>query len=113
MFKLIQWQWREYQDFHANKSNLLIHIFAVPANLAAQISAAWAALHANWLILALSLVMVAASIAVQGIGHKKERNPSIPFSSPWNALSRLMVEQWINFPRYVLSGAWWRAWKQA
>jgi hypothetical protein len=24
-----------------------------------------------------------------------------------------VLEQWITFPRFVLSGGWWRAWRDA
>lgn len=113
MLKLIQWQWDEYHDFHGNKTNLLIHIFAVPALLLAQIALVLSLLQNMYITAFLSSIVVALSFAVQGIGHKKEKNPSIPFSSPLNAIARLMVEQWINFPRFVLSGGWWKAFKAA
>jgi hypothetical protein len=28
-----------------------------------------------------------------------------------NAISRIFLEQWVTFPRFVLSGAWMRAWR--
>lgn len=113
MLKLIQWQWNEYHDFHGNKVNLLIHIVAVPALLMAQVSLVFSLVSQAYLVTLLSLLVVAASFGSQGIGHKKEDKPSIPFTSPFNAIARLMVEQWINFPRFVLSGGWWKAFKAA
>ena len=29
------------------------------------------------------------------------------------ALSRIFLEQWVTFPRFVFSGGWWRALRQA
>jgi hypothetical protein len=49
------------------------------------------------------------SIALQGRGHRGEPVPPVPFSSSGNALARIFLEQWITFPRFVLSGGWSRA----
>jgi hypothetical protein len=38
-----------------------------------------------------------------------EANPAVPFSGPGNALSRIFGEQFVTFPRFVLSGGWARA----
>ena len=107
--ELIRWQWTDYSRFHASKLNLLIHIVAVPVFLVANVSLVLALLQGNvWRVVG-SLIEMLLAFGVQAIGHGKESNPSIPFSSATNALGRIFVEQWINFPRYVLSGGWWRA----
>jgi hypothetical protein len=54
-----------------------------------------------------------ASLALQGRGHRGETVPPVPFSSAGNALARILLEQWISFPRFVLTGAWWRSLRQA
>ncbi len=113
MLKLIQWQWKDYLQFHRSKTNLLIHIIAVPCFLVSNTYLVFALAQQAWAHALYSFVVMVLSIAVQGRGHKIEETPSIPFSSPWNAISRLLLEQWINFPRFVLSGAWWRALRQA
>ena len=48
-------------------------------------------------------------VALQGRGHRKEPVPPEPFTGLGNALSRIFLEQWITFPRFVLSGGWLRA----
>ena len=48
------------------------------------------------------------SLALQGRGHKMEAVPPVPFESPANAMSRLLAENLITFPRFVLSGGWYR-----
>ena len=54
------------------------------------------------------------SIALQGRGHRREEPvPPVPFSSSGNALARIFLEQWITFPRFVLSGGWSRALREA
>ena len=45
---------------------------------------------------------------MQGRGHKLEPMPPAPFTGPWNFIGRLIFEQWITFPRFVLSGGWAR-----
>ena len=107
--ELIKWQWTDYRSFHQSRVNLLLHIVVVPLFLIANVALVLALLQGNWTRAAMALVVMALSFAVQGVGHGKEPNPSIPFSSPANAFGRIFVEQWINFPRYVLSGAWYRA----
>jgi hypothetical protein len=49
------------------------------------------------------------SLALQGRGHKVEENPPEPFAGPANAVARIVLEQWVTFPRFVLSGGWLRA----
>jgi len=113
MGNLIQWQWDGYHEYHQSKTNLLIHIVAVPMLLGANVSLLWSLLHMAWLGAGASLAIMIISLVLQGRGHKMEVTPSIPFSSPINAISRLFVEQWINFPRFVLTGGWWRAYQAA
>lgn len=111
MNNLIQWQWDSYHEFHRSKTNLLIHIIAVPMFLIANTNLVLALYQFAWLSASISAALMIVSLAMQGKGHKIEITPSIPFSSPLNAIARLILEQWINFPRFVLSGAWWRAYQ--
>jgi len=107
--QLIQWQWTDYSKYHLSRNNLLLHIVAVPAFLIANIALVLALLQGNWIKALLALLVMALSFAAQAVGHGKEANPSIPFASPANAFGRIFAEQWINFPRYVLSGGWYRS----
>ena len=36
---------------------------------------------------------------MQGRGHGREPVPPEPFTSPFNAVSRLFLEQWVTFPQ--------------
>ncbi|WP_156341324.1 hypothetical protein [Pseudanabaena sp. 'Roaring Creek'] len=49
------------------------------------------------------------SISMQGKGHSLEKHTAEPFSSPINGIMRIFLEQWITFPRFVLSGHWFQA----
>ncbi len=58
-------------------------------------------------------VLAALALAAQGRGHRLETTPPIPFRSPLDAVARLIVEQLVTFPRFVLSGGFARSWKAA
>jgi hypothetical protein len=113
MLKLIQWQWEGYTEFHRSRLNLIMHIVLVPGFICANLYLINSLINRDYVFALLSLATMGFSIALQGIGHKQEPQASIPFTSAWNAVSRLLVEQWINFPRFVLTGGWWRALQQA
>jgi len=113
MLKLVQWQWEGYTEFHRSKLNLVMHIVLVPGFICANLYLIYSLINGRYMFALLSLAIMVLSIALQGVGHKQEAQPSIPFTSALNAVSRLLVEQWINFPRFVLNGSWWRALKQA
>ena len=106
--QLLQWQWKDYGAYHQNRTNLLMHIVAVPLFMLGSILL-MIALYLSWpVLLVISIACIAVSLAVQGRGHKMEAVPPVPFESPANAMSRLLLEQWVTFPRFVLSGGWYR-----
>ena len=51
---------------------------------------------------------IGVSLAVQGRGHRLEAEAPAPFAGPGDFIARLVAEQWITFPRFVLSGGWYR-----
>lgn len=110
--RLIDQQWEGYSRYHQSRTNLLIHVVAVPLFLAgnAGLVAAFAQLSLWALGVAIGCVVVA--VALQGRGHRLEPVPPEPFSGPLNFLSRLFFEQWITFPRFVLSGGWLAAFRR-
>jgi hypothetical protein len=66
----------------------------------------------SWIAAACAAAGVLASMVAQGVGHKREPVPPEPFKGPFDFVSRLICEQWVTFPRFVLSGGWARAWRQ-
>jgi hypothetical protein len=111
--ELFRWQWADYTRFHQSRANLLLHIVIVPVFLLGNVALVAALFQRSaWLALG-GIAAMGVSLAVQGRGHGMEANPSVPFSSPFNAVSRLVLEQWVTFPRFVLSGGWLRAWRAA
>ena len=107
--KLLAWQWGLYPTGHRDRKNLMIHILTVPLFQIGTL-----ALVASPFVGALFAVGGAAAMlgamAAQGAGHRKE-TPPVPFLGPLDFLSRLFVEQWVTFPRFVLSGGFLRSWQ--
>jgi hypothetical protein len=103
---LLRWQWEGYARYHRSRANLLVHIVAVPLFLMGNVALVAALVRVSWLGAALGAAAIVASLAMQGRGHGREPVPPEPFTSPFNAVSRLFLEQWVTFPRFVLSGGW-------
>jgi 2-hydroxy-palmitic acid dioxygenase Mpo1-like len=100
-----------YENVHRSRTNLAIHILAVPIfdliGLAMVVALARGRFTSAGL-LALGLLI---SFGVQGIGHRLERNQPEPFRGPLDVVRRILLEQYYRFPRFVLTGAWLRAWR--
>jgi uncharacterized membrane protein YGL010W len=105
---IMAWQWSGYDRNHRDRGNLLLHFVAVPAFIAGTLSLLTALAHRWWLGAIVSLGLMVVSFAVQGAGHKREAEAPIPFDGPGDFLARVFVEQFITFPRFVLSGGWMR-----
>jgi hypothetical protein len=110
---LARWQWDGYPLYHQARTNLLIHILLVPVFLAGNIALLAGIVRLSWPAALAGFAAMAISFAVQGYGHGREANPSIPFSGPANAFARIFLEQWVTFPRFFLSGGWTRALRSA
>jgi hypothetical protein len=107
--QLLRWQWEGYPRYHLAHINLLIHIVAVPLFLAGNVALVVALLRASIAGAIIGVACMVVAIALEGRGHRLEQNPPEPFTSPLNAAGRLYFEQWITFPRFLLSGGWYRA----
>ncbi|MDH3654543.1 MAG: DUF962 domain-containing protein [Myxococcales bacterium] len=99
----------DYPRFHKNRTNLLLHIVVVPLFVLGIVYAVVAAIQGRWLAALLSLLLPLISLAIQGVGHKKEPNPPLPFEGPGEFVTRIFTEQFYRFPKFVLSGEWLRA----
>ena len=106
--QLLTWQWQGYARYHRNTTNLLLHIVAVPLFIVANVLLIVAVVKVSLGLLALAVLGIVVSVIVQGRGHKLERVPPEPFTGPANVVGRLFFEQWVTFPRFVLSGGWSR-----
>jgi hypothetical protein len=109
---LLAWQLREYPNGHRDRRNLVIHAITVPLFLTGTCALALTPLAGVWL-LAGALPAMLVAVALQGRGHRLEAAAPIPFRSPFDAVARLFVEQWLTFPRFVLGGGFARSWRAA
>ena len=103
---LLRWQWEGYAPYHRSRMNLLIHIVAVPVFVLGNILLLVGLVQLSWILAGAAIVVTIAAIGAQGQGHRREPLPPEPFAGPLNALSRILCEQWVTFPRFVLSGGW-------
>jgi len=111
--RLLRWQWEGYPRYHRSRANLLLHIVVVPLFIVANAVAIVALVEGAWLMAVIAVAAMAVSVALQGRGHRQEATPPEPFTSPFNAISRILLEQWVTFPRFVLSGGWSHAMRTA
>ena len=90
--ELVAWAWEETVPVHENRTNLLIHLAAVPA-------------------FGIGHVMVVVGVP-QRRGHALERQQVHAFASPKDFVRRLYAEQFCNFWRFLFSGGWYASFKR-
>jgi phage terminase small subunit len=105
---LLRWQWSDYAAKHRSRTNLLIHIVAVPLFQLATLLLVYGALCRTAWPAGAGVVGLVASLALQGRGHRLEAEAPTPFAGAADAVRRIVAEQWVTFPRFVLSGGWSR-----
>jgi hypothetical protein len=112
---LLAWQWSIYPEGHRDRRNLAVHILTVPIFMTGTCTLVLAPFVAGWpagaWLAAGGVLGMAAAMALQGRTHRLEATPPAPFRGPLDVLSRIFAEQWITFPRFVLSGGFVRAWR--
>jgi hypothetical protein len=106
---LLAWQWSLYPGGHTTRVNLLIHILTVPIFEIGTL-VALSSIATGLKFTATGLLMMVGAMALQGRGHATEPQPPFPFLGPRDVLARIMAEQWIAFPRFVIGGGFARAW---
>jgi hypothetical protein len=109
---LIRWQWSIYPDGHRDRRNLTLHAITSPLFVAGTCAILVSPLVGAGAAIAGAVAMLAA-LAAQGRGHKLEEIRPVPFRGPGDFLARFFAEQWVTFPRYVLSGRFAEAWRKA
>jgi uncharacterized membrane protein YGL010W len=105
---LLAWQLASYGTTHRDRRNLLLHIATVPAFWMGNIALV-AAPFVSWALAPLGVLVMLAVLALQGRGHAREGARPAPFRDKADIIARLFAEQWITFPRFIISGGWRRA----
>lgn len=107
---LLAWQYAGYPTYHAARLTLLVHLVTVPLfhlGLWMLLLSPW--VGARYALLGLLALLIPA--IAQGATHRREAVPPAPFTSRSDVLVRLVAEQLVTFPRFLLSGGFWRAWR--
>jgi hypothetical protein len=99
--------------YHASRLNLLIHLIAVPLFITGFFSLLLSLLKFELLNALFSFLLIAISLAAQSFGHAREHIRSSPVKGPSDAMTRILLEQLINFPLFLLSGRWYAALRDA
>jgi Protein of unknown function (DUF962) len=106
--EFLAWQWADYPAKHRTRLNLAIHIVAVPLFMLGCAAVAIGILRLAPLTIVSGLVAMIVSVAVEGIGHRFEPERPEPFAGFGDFVKRFFFEQWVTFPRFVLSGRYFR-----
>ena len=102
-----------YRRVHASRANLVIHLFAVPLFVASfPIALYFGAIGVSSTAF-LSGGLAVLAMALQAAGHRLEPRPPAPFAGPVDFLRRWFTEQYLTFPRFMVSGDWWRAFRDS
>jgi len=110
---LLAWQFEHYSHNHADRTNLALHAASAPLVLLGLPLGIVALATGRPGLAAAALALAVLAVAVQGRGHRREHHPPAPFLSRGDLLARLLAEQFVTFPRFVLSGGFARAWRAA
>src|SRR4051812_39748208 len=108
----LRWQWSNYPATHRDRRNLALHALSWPIFLGGTCAIAAAPVVGIGSALA-GAAALALVIIAQGRGHKLEGKAPAPFRGPLDLVQRLFVEQWVTFPRYLLSGGFAKAWRES
>ena len=106
---LVAWQWNLYSGNHVSRANLVMHVLTVPLFWAGTLSLIGAFLISPWL--AFGAILMPLAVGLQGRTHKAEAVAPVPFAGPKDVVGRIFVEQWFTWPRFVLTGGFFKAWK--
>ena len=109
---LLKWQWSLYPAAHCDRRNLALHAATAPVFVGGTCALLLSPLAGAAAAVGGVAAMLAAMLA-QGRGHKLEKSAPAPFLGPADVIKRFVAEQWITFPRYVLSGGFSKAWRES
>ncbi len=107
---LLTWQRDLYPDNHTTRLNLAIHLVTVPMFHMGLLTLVLAIVSLSAFTLLSAFIVLSTTVVLQGVGHKREPKPPVPSGGLVDMVSRVIVEQLVTFPRFVLSGQFIRGW---
>jgi uncharacterized membrane protein YGL010W len=100
-----------YAHQHRNRLNLLVHLLMVPQFMIACAGILVAIVLRHGGLVTLWLSVAALCVIGQEVGHLFEERRAEPARSFTEFVNTWFKEQFYVFPRFVLSGGWWRAFR--
>jgi uncharacterized membrane protein YGL010W len=79
--EFFQWQWSGYSQAHQNRSNLLIHLLAVPAFIVSAVCLVMAITKLSPVAVVRSVAAMFAGVALQVRGYTLEQSQPRPFKA--------------------------------
>ncbi|MFO0547495.1 MAG: hypothetical protein U0271_03850 [Polyangiaceae bacterium] len=107
---LFRWQYELYPENHTTRRNLVIHLVTVPMFHMgfATMMVGFGTMSGFTLLSA--WVVLATCVVLQGMGHRREPVAPVPFDGFIDGATRLIAEQFITFPRFLMMGGFEAAW---
>ena len=92
-----------YAQVHTHRTNLLIHLVAVPLFILAHVGLATAIAQRKPLPALACVGLATMSLGLQRQGHHLEAKAPATFSYGWNFEARLYTEHFYTFQKFFLS----------
>jgi uncharacterized membrane protein YGL010W len=86
--EFFQWQWSGYSQAHQNRTNLLIHLLAVPAFIVSAVCLVVAITKLSPVAVVRSVAAMFACVALQVRGHTLEQSQSARLTIIWRLATR-------------------------
>jgi len=102
-----------YAQVHTHRTNLLIHLIAVPLFIAAHFGLIFWIVQQKPLLALMWIGLIVVSLGMQRQGHSLEPRKPAPFRNGLDFVIRLYIEQFYTFPQFVLSGKFRENWLAA
>jgi hypothetical protein len=109
---LVQWQRDVYPEVHSLRSTLLVHVVTVPIFVAGTFALVFALLTLRPIAALAALGTMAVAFGAEAFMHEREPK-SYAVEGTADLLSRVFVEHFVTFPRFVLDGGWAKAYREA
>lgn len=106
---LLEWQWQSYPREHRDRLNLMAHLVTVPTFIAGTLGFVRLAGLGLWSGAGLAAVVSLVALVIQRFLDRREATPAPAYAGVLDAVSRAFAEQFVTFPRFVLTGGWFRA----
>lgn len=111
--EMMKQQWNSYGKFHKSRLNLLIHMVAVPFCLIGVVNFAGSMVRLSIGGMISSAIIAALAFGAQLFGHTQEEFSDEPMTDVKESATRILLEQCVTFPKYVLTGQWYTAFKSS